>query len=300
MNLHHRALILGGAFLLDMLLKDPNYPLHPVRVVGGSIGYAESLFYRRGTRLEGFATYLLVASFWMCLGYVLDKWWVAHLFFLYSFIAPSQLWKEVVSVARCLERGDITGARGRLGMLMTRDTTCLSGEDAVRCALETLAENTSDAFFGPALAYLVGGLPLLFLYKATETGDSMVGYRNERYRHFGFFFAKADDVLNLIPARLCFLFCCLGALVLGLDWRGSLRLVRYAPMRESPNAGWPEAAFAGALGVMLGGVYSYFGREVFKFPIGEDRETPTCIHIYRGVALSAVSCVMFVLSVMIL
>ena len=287
-----------GAFFLDLIFKDPDYPLHPVRLLGKSVSASEALFYGMGRkRLAGLLSYLSVAVFWSGVGFALKDYWWIHLFFLYSFVAAGQLWKEVEVVADLLEKGRLDQAKERLAMLVTRDVSAFGEREVVRSCIETLAENTSDALFGPVLFYLLGDLPGLFVYKVTETGDSMVGYKNERYREFGFVFAKMDDLFNLVPSRLCAIFAVAASSILGLNVKQSIHCVlKHAGLHSSPNAGYPEAAFAGALGIRFGGIYSYFGKEVFKVPIGEDITEPSLEVLKRALVLSKVTVLLFILS----
>ncbi len=298
MSFEQRLAVVLGAFFLDLIFKDPDYPCHPVRLLGKSVSVSEALFYgMRGKRLAGLLSYISVAVFWGGVGFVLKDYWWGHLFFLYSFVAAGQLWKEVEIVADFLEKGRLDRAKERLAMLVTRDVSSFGENEIVRSSVETLAENTSDALFGPVLFYLLGDLPGLFVYKVTETGDSMVGYKNKRYKEFGLVFAKMDDLFNFVPSRLCALFTVLASYVLGLNVRQAVSCVlKHAGLHSSPNAGYPEAAFAGALGIRFGGVYSYFGERVFKVPIGEDRTGPSQEILKRALVLSRVTVLLFILS----
>ena len=156
-------------------------------------------------------------------------------------------------VRLALTAGDLGGARLRVARIVGRDTDRLD-EAGVGCAaIESLAESFNDGVVAPAFWLLIGGLPGLYVYKAVNTADSMIGHRDERFRNFGWAAARLDDLLNLVPARLAgFLICASGG-------RGFSTMVSDAPGHASPNAGWPEAAMAGALGVRLGGPVSYDG-----------------------------------------
>ncbi len=169
-----------------------------------------------------------------------------------------------------LERGDVEEARANLSMIVGRETAHLSPEDMRRAVLETVAENLADGVVAPMFFILALGLPGLFFYKAANTMDSMVGYKNYWYVRFGKVAARVDDVLNFIPARLTALLMIPTAALLSLDWQGACRILwRDRSHAASPNAGWPEAAMAGALWVRLGGPSIYFGRLVEKPYIGE-------------------------------
>lgn len=296
MSLEYRIKLLVFAFFIDALLGDPHYRLHPVRLIGDSVELGERLFYGfKHKKLAGFVCYALLALMWLLLGFALEGCWFLHLFFLYSFLATGQLWKEVREIGKLVKKGRLNRARSKLSLLVTRDTSTFGEDDIVRTALETLSENTSDGFFGPAFFYILGGIPFLFLYKFTETADSMVGYKNDRYLHFGWAFAKADDILNFVPSRLCALFIVFSSFVLGFDYKNATRCLKYASLHESLNAGYPEAAFAGALGIRFGGFYRYFGKQVFKFPLGEDNIVPNVNSLEKGLFLSVTSVVLFML-----
>ncbi|MBX6422189.1 adenosylcobinamide-phosphate synthase CbiB [Thermosulfurimonas sp. F29] len=247
------------ALLLDRLLGDPPRG-HPVRWIG-TLGHLGFRLFRGGGRTGGLGTLFLVVTLFgggvllsVRLFPPLEVLW------LFYFVALTSLEREVLSVGRALERGDLGLARRRLSFLVSRRTEVLPAEGVIRGALETLAENFNDAFCGPLFWYLVGGLPAAILYKVTEILDSMFGYRHGPYRDFGFFPARTDDVLNFLPARFSALFLALAAPLVGLSPVGAFRTaLRDASVHPSPNSGWPQAALAGALGVALGGPIPYPG-----------------------------------------
>ena len=302
MSFEDRALVAVLAFFLDLILKDPNYSLHPVRLIGKTLTFFEGPFYRiNGGYLGGFLCYIFTVAFWLVLSFVFRSFLPLELFFVYSFVAAGQLWKEVEEIERLLKVGRMGDAKRRLSFLVTRDVEHLSKKGVALTALESLAENTSDGILGPLFWYVVGGLPLLFMYKVTETGDSMVGYKNERYRRFGFFFAKMDDLLNLVPARLTAIFVAFGCYMLSGRVKDVLRCcLKGASLHESPNAGYPEAAFSGCLGVFFGGWHRYFGRWVFKVPVGVYfDEVPEDV-LERGILLSKLSTLLFLITILCL
>jgi adenosylcobinamide-phosphate synthase len=266
------------AYLLDLLLGDPpNWP-HPVRLLGSIIQYWESVLYkdRIGAGalfwLAVMATTAVLIFGVLGVAALLPPWGgIAVLtYFLYTGLATRSLHQESLRVETALARGDLDGARERLSLIVGRETSHLSLEDMRRAVIETVAENLADGVVAPLFFTLILGLPGLFFYKAANTMDSMVGYKNYWYAQFGKVAARADDVLNFIPARLTALLMIPTAAALGLDWRGAWRtLLRDRKRAASPNAGCPEAAMAGALGVRLGGPSTYFGRLVEKPFIGE-------------------------------
>jgi adenosylcobinamide-phosphate synthase len=174
-----------------------------------------------------------------------------------------------------LRAGDLESARHYLARIVSRDTGNLSEAEIVRALLETVAENISDGIVAPLFYLALGGPVLAMVYKAVNTMDSMVGYVNERYCHFGWFAARADDVANWIPARLSGLLLVAAAACCNLDWRGAWRIMRRDGRKmKSPNAGIPEAAAAGALAIRLGGPNVYFGQVVAKAYLGDAAKAP--------------------------
>ena len=266
------------AYLLDLLLGDPPGWPHPVRLLGSIIQYWETVLYR--TRVGAGALFwlaVMATTGVLILGVLgvaalLPPWGgIAVLaYFLYTGLATRSLHLESLKVEAALVKGDLDGARVSLSLIVGRETAHLSREDVRRAVIETVAENLADGVVAPLFFTLLLGLPGLFFYKAANTMDSMVGYKNYWYAQFGKVAARADDVLNFIPARLTALLMIPTAAALGLDWRGAWRILRRdRGNAASVNAGCPEAAMAGALGVRLGGPSVYFGRLVEKPFIGD-------------------------------
>jgi adenosylcobinamide-phosphate synthase len=192
------------------------------------------------------------------------------IFFAYTTLATRNLYDEARKVIKVLEQGDITLARKLMGFLVGRDTDHLDEKEICRGLIETVSENTSDGVVAPLFYLIIGGPPLAMAYKALNTLDSMVGYRNDRYRYLGWASARGDDLANLIPSRLTALLFILSSFLLRKNWRGAWRATwRDGRKNPSPNSGYPEAAMAGALGVQLGGKNFYFGRVEEKPLIGE-------------------------------
>jgi adenosylcobinamide-phosphate synthase len=192
------------------------------------------------------------------------------IFFAYTTLATRNLYDEPRKVIRALEQGDLNLARKEVGFLVSRDTDHLDEKEICRALIETVSENTSDGIVAPLFYLIIGGPPLAMAYKALNTLDSMVGYRNDRYRYLGWASARGDDLANLIPSRLTALLFILSSFVLRKNWRRSWRATwRDGRKNSSPNSGYPEAAMAGALGVQLGGKNFYFGRVEEKPLIGE-------------------------------
>jgi len=203
---------------------------------------------------------------------------------IYTTLATHSLFSESFAVLRALREGDLEGARRSLAMIVGRDTDHLDEAGIVRAVVETVAENASDAVVAPLFYAFLGGAPLALAYKAVNTLDSMFGYKDERFLHFGWASAKLDDLANYVPARLTGALMVLAAWHLRMDWRAAWRvMVRDGRKNPSPNSGIPEAAAAGALGVQLGGINFYFGKPSAKEMIGDrvkelEREDITRAH----------------------
>lgn len=285
--------IASAAVLLDLLLGDPRWLPHPVVAIGKLISLLEKLL-RKTVRSEllgggllliftvaitaGAATLLLKGAYAISptagfLVAVLLSW---------SCLAARSLQQESSLVAAALTRGDLLAARKALAFIVGRDTADLDEASIWRGVVETVAENTSDGVIAPLCCLLLGGPVLGLAYKAVNTLDSMVGYKNDRYLLFGRASARLDDLVNWLPARLTGLLMVLAAPLAGLSMQNSWRVMRRdGRNHSSPNSGIPEAAAAGALGVQLGGVNSYFGKFVAKPTIGDPLQ-PLNLAAWRG------------------
>jgi adenosylcobinamide-phosphate synthase len=200
-----------------------------------------------------------------------------------SGLAQRSLYDHVAAVATALRQGDLPVARLEVARIVGRDTAQLDGDGVAKAAIESLAESFSDGVVAPAFWFLVGGLPGLFIYKAVNTADSMIGHREERWRAFGWASARLDDLLNLVPARLA------GVLIAAAGWRGWRIMLRDAGKHASPNAGWPEAAMAGALQCKLGGPASYDGAVLQRPTLGEG-QPPNAADLDRALRLYMIAC----------
>jgi adenosylcobinamide-phosphate synthase len=208
---------------------------------------------------------------------------VLGLYLAWVCLAARSLQVESGKVAWALERGDLPAARLALSFIVGRETGLLDEEGILRGAVETVAENTGDAVIAPLFFLMLGGPPLAIAYKAVNTLDSMVGYKNERYLDFGWASARFDDLANYLPARLTSLLMLVSAPLCALKGGGAWRILRRdCRNHSSPNSGYPEAAAAGALGVRLGGPNRYFGKVVDKPTIG-DPSLPLSLTAYAGV-----------------
>jgi adenosylcobinamide-phosphate synthase len=198
-------------------------------------------------------------------------------------LAQRSLYDHVAVVAKALREGDLTAARLKVGRVVGRDVGNLDADGVAKAAIESLAESFSDGVVAPAFWFLLGGLPGLLIYKAVNTADSMIGHREERWRAFGWASARFDDLLNLVPARLS------GLLIAAAGRQGWRIMLRDAHRHASPNAGWPEAAMAGALGKTLGGAATYDG-EVLQRPTLGDGSAPTVADLDRALRLYLIAC----------
>jgi adenosylcobinamide-phosphate synthase len=266
--------LLALAYSLDWLIGDPAWLPHPVRWMGRLISVGERLLrlMARGPIAEFIAgwalTLAVVGTFgigsWILLLW-LRNWKPGLAFFVAAYFAASALaTRSLLTEARAVRRfvadGDLPSARQQVARIVGRDPDDLSEGEVMRATIETLAESASDGIVAPMLYLAIGGVPLALAYKAINTLDSMIGHRGKRYEFFGKSAARLDDVVNFIPARLTALLLVSAAWILRLDFRGAWRVMRRDGGKHvSPNAGRPEAAMAGALGVRLGGTNFYDG-----------------------------------------
>jgi len=309
---HVAALVCG--FVLDALLGDPYAMPHIVRLIGSFITASERVLRRMfpataaGERVAGVVLALVVAGVstvcaWGMLvaAYAVSAWLgcAVESFVCYQMLAARQLSIEALRVRDALETDGLEAARKAVSMIVGRDTQSLDEAGVIRAAVETVAENASDGVVAPLLFMAVGGAPAGVLYKAVNTMDSMVGYKNERYRYFGTAAARLDDVLNFVPARVTGVLMCVVAPLVGLDGTGAWRVFcRDRKKHASPNSAHPEAACAGALGVQLAGPASYFGVVHDKPTIGDDLRPPTTADITASTwLLAATSVAAFMLAV---
>ena len=290
-------------FALDLLLGDPEWltPFHPVVMMGKAIRALEkglrALFPKTEKGEEG-AGLLLAAS--MTAGtFVLCKLillllnavfpplsFAAEVIWCWQALAVKNLRDEALRVQRALENEGLDAARKAVSRIVGRDTAALSFEGVARAAVETVAENFSDGVIAPLFYMLLGGAPLALCYKAINTMDSMVGYKNARYLHFGRVPAKLDDAANFIPARLAALLLIAAAYLMGEDAASALRIWRRDQRKHaSPNSAQCEAAMAGALGLRLCGPATYFGVRHDKPWIGDQRRGIVSSDIRRACRL---------------
>ena len=279
------ALAVLGGFVLDALFGDPVWLPHPVVYMGKAISALERRLRARlpktpqGELLGGalVAAALPVGTFLLtglvCLGAARLSPWLGlavQMFWCGQALAAKGLAQESTNVYRELVRPDLPAARKAVSRIVGRDTQDLTAEGVTKAAVETVAENASDGVIAPLLYMLIGGAPLALTYKAINTMDSMLGYKNENYLYFGRAAAKLDDAANYLPSRIAGLLWCAAAALTGNDAKGAFRIWRRDRRRHaSPNSAQTESACAGALGVQLAGPAYYFGEYYAKPTIGD-------------------------------
>lgn len=293
---HLLALLIG--FCLDLLLGDPHWAPHPVRAIGALIAGLEKVLRRLFPKspageLAG-GTVLVVLTLFIPTGLTVLLLWACKLvspwlalgvesLLSYQLLATKSLAAESRKVYDALKTGDLDQARQAVSMIVGRDTASLDQAGVTRAAVETVAENASDGVIAPLIFLAIGGAPLGMFYKAANTMDSMVGYKNDKYLYFGRAAAKFDDILNFIPARIAGVLMCLGATAAGYDGKNAWRVFkRDRKNHKSPNSAHTEAACAGALQLRLAGPNYYFGKLVEKPYIGDDQRPIEPLDILRS------------------
>ena len=280
---HISAFFFG--FILDMIFGDPQGFPHPVRLMGGLISALEKRLLdmeNRNPDRELKNGKFLAAAVLLSVSAVSSAVFIAayfahpilgacaEAFMTYQILAAKGLKSESMKVFDRLERDDLSGARKAVSMIVGRDTDNLDAEGVTKAAVETVAENTSDGVVAPMLYCAVGGPVLGLMYKAVNTMDSMIGYKNDKYLYFGRAAAKLDDAANFLPARISAVFMLFSAFIGGFDFKNALRIYKRDRLKHSsPNSAHTEAVCAGALGVRLAGDAVYFGKTVKKPFIGE-------------------------------
>ena len=261
------------ALLLDLIIGDPEYKYHPIRLIGNLIYKTENVFRKifSNQKLNGIVFWFFIVSFTGSAGYLLSYIHpVFSLFIIYSCLSLKDLGVKAKIVKKNLDEKNIKQARYELSMIVGRETDKLDESEISRATIETVSENIVDGILSPVFFFALGGAPLMIAYKAINTLDSMVGYKNEKYKLFGYFSAKMDDLFNFIPARLSYIFVSLGGFFLGQNLRQGIKIgLRDGQNNPSPNSGISEAIVAGLMGIQLGGTNYYHGKKVLKPTIGE-------------------------------
>lgn len=278
-------LLMLGGFILDGIFGDPAWLVHPVVIMGKAITALEKFLRKRlpntpeGERLGGrilamalpVGTLLITGGVcWLfyrispILGFAIELLWCAQA------LAAKGLAQESTNVYRELVKGDLPASRRAVSRIVGRDTAELTREGVTKAAVETVAENASDGVIAPLFYMMLGGAPLALVYKAINTMDSMVGYKNEKYLNFGRATAKLDDAANYLPSRIAALLWIASAALTGNDAKSAWRIWRRDRRKHaSPNSAQTESACAGALNVQLAGPATYFGKYCDKPTIGD-------------------------------
>lgn len=277
------ALLIG--FCLDLLIGDPHWLPHPICFIGNLIAKGEKIIRRimpktkNGEFAGGFFLTMIVVVVSTVIPFALL--WAAgtvHIglrigleaIMCYQILAMKSLKAESMKVYRELAGENLEGARKMVSMIVGRDVQNLNMEQITKATVETVAENTSDGTVAPLLFMAIGGAPLGFFYKAINTLDSMIGYKNDQYLYFGRYAAKLDDAVNYIPARISALLMILASFTLKLNYRNAIRIFRRDRYNHSsPNSAQTESVCAGALGIQLAGDAYYFGKLYPKKTIGD-------------------------------
>ncbi|MBC1459763.1 cobalamin biosynthesis protein [Listeria welshimeri] len=288
-----------ASFILDCLLGDPYSWPHPIKAIGNWIQLLTNIlrknFHGKSLYFAGGVLFLLTVGltgvltwFILMISAKIAFWLYAAFFvyFSYTTLAMTCLAREAWKIQRTLLSGDLVAARVQVGMIVGRDTENLTAEQISKATIETVAENTADGVIAPLFYLFIGGPVLALMYKAVNTLDSMVGYKNEKYRAIGFVSAKMDDIANFIPARLSWFFLVIASFILRYDGRASWVIgLRDRKNHTSPNCAYPEGAVAGALGITLGGTHEYFGETVVKPTIGSGTKPVTQKEISQTIHL---------------
>jgi len=303
------------AFICDLAFGDPYWFPHSVRGIGWIISEMEKFIrvhFRTALGLKAAGVVMAIcvpAMVWSVTFLLLKVAYLVHpnfyrfsnILLIYTALSAKSLAQEAGKVYKTLIEGDISRARKQLSYLVSRETHSLEEEGIVRATVETVAENTVDGVLAPLLYAFLGGAPLAMAYKAINTLDSMVGYKNEKYIHLGWASARLDDMANLIPARLAGLLIPLASSFCGFNMVNSFKIViRDRYNHTSPNAGFPESAVAGALGIQLGGESTYFGEKVVKPTIGDPVVPLKADHIKAAINIMYSVAVVMVLSGLII
>lgn len=280
---------------IDFVLGDPAWLPHPVIIMGRLIQRSETFLRRLFAHHlvpAGFFLWLIVVGTSFFLTYFLLRTayfvhpllgFMFQVILMWTAISTRCLAEEGKKVYHAVRSGDLKESRRKISYLVGRDTTNLSFPEIIRATVETIAENTVDGTIAPMFYGIIGGAPLMIAYKACNTLDSMVGYKNDAYLEFGRCSAIIDDLVNYIPARISLLFISLSAFFSGFSAKDAWRIgLRDRRNHLSPNSAWAESAFAGAIGIQLGGTNVYFGKKVEKPTIGDAKRELEAEDILRS------------------
>lgn len=299
-----------GAVLFDSLIGDPRSRLHPVVLIGNYISLLEKALRRPqsspGSQLAAGAVLVAIVllTTYAVVGMVIAgleqlgasaAFWGKALILSFA-ITPRSLAEAGMEICRYLRDGNMEQARFKVGWIVGRDTQRLDEREVTRATVETVAENIVDGIISPLVYFAIGGAPLAFLYRAVNTLDSMVGYKNDKYLYFGRVAARVDDIFNYVPARLTGTLLVIASFLLGYSAQGAAKMIwRDAAKHPSPNSGIAEAGVAGALGVRLGGLNYYGGVASQRAYMGDEVNRLSAVYIQKTVYIMYVATVIGVL-----
>lgn len=270
-------------YVTDLIVGDPYSFPHPVRFIGKLINFTQGIIRKvfksdKQLKFGGFILWFITVGITYLITYAIVKLFsfnvvlsvAVNSFLIYTTLATKCLKDEALKIYNVLKTGDIEKSRTQLSYIVGRDTTNLSESEIIRATVETVAENTVDGIIAPMFYAFIGGAPLAMAYKAINTLDSTVGYKNEKYKDIGFASAKIDDIANYIPARISVILMTIGSFFLRYNYRNCFKIsIRDRKNHKSPNCAFSEGAVSGALGIQLGGTNFYFGEKVYKPTIGD-------------------------------
>lgn len=305
------ALIICGSFIIDSIFGDPRNSWHPVVLIGNWISFLQKFLLKenhssRQKQIMGvlllictvIPVYLLIYG--ILYGITFFNSFGLNIFcgsvLLSCTISPRSLSEAGKEIYHYLHDHDLTNARYKVGWIVGRDTANLDESEVARATIETIAENITDGIISPLFFMLIGGVPLAFFYRAVNTLDSMVGYKNDQYMDFGKASARFDDLCNFIPARITSILIIIIALLSDkLNAKAALQMTwRDARKHPSPNSGYAEAAVAGAIGIRLGGLNYYFGKPSLRAYMGDELQTISAEHILGTIKIMYAVTVAFI------
>lgn len=297
------------AYLLDLTLGDPKWLPHPVKIMGDLINFLEAKLrtdcQKKISRVKGAILALAVVGLSGLSAYLIltltrkinpIAGTVAWIFLAYTSLATKDLFLHARQVLREVTAKNICAARKQLSRIVGRDTEHFSEGEVIKATVESIAENTNDGIIAPLFYLMLGGPTFAIVYKAINTLDSMVGYKSEKYIHFGWFSARLDDLANFLPARITGLFISASSFILKKNFKDSFKIMfRDGRKHPSPNSGICEAAMAGALGTKLGGPSTYRGKLSTKPYLGDEKRVAAISFINEALTISFVSSILMVL-----
>ena len=278
-----RLLSLYIGYIIDLIIGDPYSFPHPVKYIGKLIKVVENFVRKtaktdKGLKIGGFFLWFVTVGTTFAVTYLVMRlarfntvvYVIINSIVIYTTLATKCLKDEAKKIYEVLKTGDLQKSRTQLSYIVGRDTANLDEKEIIRATVETVAENTVDGLIAPLFYAFIGGAPLAMAYKAINTLDSSVGYKNEKYLHIGFASAKIDDIANYIPSRIAVILFTIGNFFLRNDYKNCFKIaIRDRKNHKSPNCAFSEGAVAGALWIQLGGTNVYFGEVVYKPTIGD-------------------------------